>query len=514
MIKYTAGPHPHSPSSLSRGLHILRVDPTHPVYPSTRPLVTTAGMDLPPPLTDIPVGDSVDVASQSKPELIYTVSHHPDGSYWCTCPAWLNTRGKPKEYRSCKHTRQLLGDAHENARCGESKESNPPTKLKAPPKPKAAPKPKSGDAGLPKKKRAASSSLLDSSNTAVGDPPPPKRSRILETSAGDKRDSQPAPEQEEAALTDPDDAGKEKEKNGGVGLLLAHSFDLEGKVDPTGWWLSEKLDGVRAYWDGQTTLWSRNGKAFVAPPSFLEHLPRGQTLDGELYLGRNRFDETSGMVRRLVPERWDELKYMVFDTLSYPDSPFEDRLGALKSLFPAATPGAVQEGRGPESPVVLVEQEMCKGLEHLKERLAEVQKVGGEGLMLRQPGSPYVPKRSKTLLKVKTFYDAEAEVVGYEPGKGKYEGLTGSLICTMEDGSTTFSVGSGLTDERRVTPPKVGAIITYRFFELTKQGIPRFPTFVGERFDASAAKDAVVREKDAPAAAPSGKGTGKKKKAA
>ncbi|GAA5921258.1 hypothetical protein JCM1841_001658 [Sporobolomyces salmonicolor] len=241
-------------------------------------------------------------------------------------------------------------------------------------------------------------------------------------------------------------------------------------------------------------------------------LPRGQTLDGELYLAHDRFDETSGIVRSLASDRWGELKYMVFDTLSFPDSPFEDRLGALASFFPAATPGAVQEGRGPASAVVLVEQEVCKGLAHLKERLAEVQKMGGEGLMLRQPKSLYVPKRSKTLLKVKTFYDAEAKVVGYEPGKGKYEGLTGSLICAMEDGSTMFSVGSGLTDERRADPPKVGAIITYRFFELTKQGIPRFPTFVGERFDASAAKDAAVRERDTPAAAPSGQG--RKKKAA
>jgi DNA ligase 1 len=93
-------------------------------------------------------------------------------------------------------------------------------------------------------------------------------------------------------------------------------------------------------------------------------------------------------------------------------------------------------------------------------------------------------------LKIKTFYDAEAEVIGYEPGKGKYTGVTGSLKCKMESGkvwngskdgqhtnlitfSQTFRVGTGLSDLQRTKPPKVGTVIIYRFQELTPDGVPR-----------------------------------------
>lgn len=112
--------------------------------------------------------------------------------------------------------------------------------------------------------------------------------------------------------------------------------------------------------------------------------------------------------------------------------------------------------------------------------------------MLRKPGSKYVHGRSSTLLKVKSFYDAEARVIGYEPGKvslrklcptafrsvreltdsnlpgrsgflrqGKYKGMTGALKCEMASGKE-FSVGSGLSDEQRSKPPKIGSIITYK----------------------------------------------------
>lgn len=434
--------------------------------------------------------------------IVYTCKRHDMYSYSCSCPAWKTQIGKPPDARSCKHLRSLLGDAYENARCDESKntvvytpETNPVNLKKKAREEARAAAGGSGSTSKPAKKRPATSLLDSDSIGSTASTSAPKRARQASSSSKFKAKKEDDSSEDVADVDD----GKPGGGSGGRDLLLAHKFDLDGKIDPKGWWISEKLDGVRAYWDGQTTLWSRTGKALSAPKDFLAHLPRGRTLDGELYIGRNRFDETSGIVRSLRSPRWDELKYMVFDAPFLSSSPFEDRLACLESLFPSLSLEELENDETKakvKSPVVLVKHEICQGMEDLKKRLVQVQNLGGEGLMLRQPGSQYVGKRSKTLLKVKTFYDAEAKVVGYEAGKGKYEGMTGSLICQMEDGKTTFSVGSGLTDERRQSPPAIGSIITYRFFELTKQNIPRFPTFVGERIDADRAKDAIIREKD------------------
>lgn len=111
--------------------------------------------------------------------------------------------------------------------------------------------------------------------------------------------------------------------------------------------------------------------------------------------------------------------------------------------------------------------------------------------MLRKPNSKYEGKRSSTLLKVKTFFDAEAEIVGHEPGKGKYKDKIGSLLVKMESGKT-FSVGAGMTDQDRERPPEIGTIIHYRFQEITKAGVPRVPTFMGEAIDKTEPKDAVL----------------------
>jgi len=113
--------------------------------------------------------------------------------------------------------------------------------------------------------------------------------------------------------------------------------------------------------------------------------------------------------------------------------------------------------------------------------------------MLRKAGSLYEGMRSSTLLKIKTFYDAEAVVTGYLGGKGKNKGVTGSLKCQMASGKT-FNVGTGLSDKQRKKPPKIGAIITYRFQELTRDGVPRFPSYIGEAIDKDEPKDAEIPE--------------------
>ncbi|MEM9074831.1 MAG: DNA ligase, partial [Myxococcota bacterium] len=249
-------------------------------------------------------------------------------------------------------------------------------------------------------------------------------------------------------------------------LLLAHKW--ENDVDLTGWWMSEKLDGVRAYWNG-TTFLSRLGNEFHAPDWFVEELG-DEPLDGELWVGRQEFQRTVSIVRRQDrSDLWKEVRYVVFDAPGEKGS-FEERMEVARTRLEGLTYASA------------LAQEPCESLAHLRKELARVEGLGGEGLMLRKPGSKYVAGRSSTLLKVKTFHDAEGVVVGYVPGKGKHKGRTGALILELEDG-TRFNAGTGLSDKEREDPPAVGAVVTFRYQELTKAGVPRFPSYVGERVD-------------------------------
>ncbi len=252
------------------------------------------------------------------------------------------------------------------------------------------------------------------------------------------------------------------------GLLLAQSW--EDHVDPTGWWMSEKLDGVRAYWDG-ATFWSRLGNEFLAPEWFTETLPE-TPLDGELWMDRGAFQQAVGIVKRQDrSDAWAELKYVAFDAPAQ-EGPFEARLEVLSDLV-----------AGGGEYVEALDHEICEGLDHLFEELRRVEGLGGEGLMLRKRGSLYVGSRSSTLLKVKSFHDAEARVIGYTDGTGRHKGRVGALVLERPDG-VTFKCGTGLSDGERESPPEIGAVVTYRYQELTDGGVPRFPSYVGVRIDA------------------------------
>ncbi len=253
----------------------------------------------------------------------------------------------------------------------------------------------------------------------------------------------------------------------GPPLLLAESWSPA--TDPAGYWMSEKLDGVRAYWDG-TAFVSRLGNRYHAPDWFTVGLPN-TPLDGELWIGRKQFQRTVGTVRRQdQPASWADVRFVVFDAPAHP-GPFEDRLALLQ----ATVVGAAQYA-------TLLDHAVCTGVEHLKQELARVEALGGEGLMLRRPGSKYEAGRSATLLKVKSFLDGEAVVVGHEPGKGRHKGRVGALLVRLPNGKE-FSVGTGLSDAERGNPPAVGATITFRYQELSDAGIPRFPSYVGVRPD-------------------------------
>ena len=250
-------------------------------------------------------------------------------------------------------------------------------------------------------------------------------------------------------------------------LLLAHRWDDQ---DPTGWWLSEKLDGVRAYWDGKQFI-SRLGNAYLAPEWFIEGLPEFP-LDGELFAGRGRFQHAVSVARRMDKgEGWKSLAYVVFDAPALGHG-FEDRIRHLEDHF----------GARPVAQTRVLEHRVCAGVDDLHVELRRVEGLGGEGVMLRRPGSRYVAGRSDTLLKVKSFLDTEARVIGHQAGTGKHQGRVGALQVELPNG-TRFKVGTGMSDAERESPPALGEIITVRYQELTDGGVPRFPSYIGVRTD-------------------------------
>jgi len=245
--------------------------------------------------------------------------------------------------------------------------------------------------------------------------------------------------------------------------LLAR--DYTDAIDPRDYWVSEKLDGVRALWDGKL-LHFRSGRVIHAPAWFTAGFP-AHALDGELWMGRRLFDETSAAVRREEPldAEWRRISYRIFE-LPNGAGTFTERLAALRaSIDRSGVPW-----------LVLIEQFRVPDRKSLKTHLDAVVRSGGEGLMLHRADAPWEAGRSDTLLKMKPLHDAEARVIAHLPGKGKYQGMVGSLLVETPDG-LRFRLGSGLTDAERRNPPPIGSIVTYRYRERTANGMPRFASF-------------------------------------
>jgi DNA ligase-1 len=233
-------------------------------------------------------------------------------------------------------------------------------------------------------------------------------------------------------------------------------------IDPRPYLVSEKLDGVRALWDGHT-LRFRSGRPVPAPVWFLAQLPR-HPLDGELWMGRRRFDELSAAVRRTEPRdsEWRQLRYHVFE-LPAAGGTFIERAEQMRGL-----------GNLVIEPVA---QSRVPSNAGLQARLKAVVDAGGEGLMLHRADAPVASGRSELLLKLKPLADAEAVVIGHEPGKGRFAGQMGALALRTPDG-ISFKLGTGFSDEQRRHPPPVGSTVTYRYRELTPAGKPRFASFL------------------------------------
>ncbi len=252
-------------------------------------------------------------------------------------------------------------------------------------------------------------------------------------------------------------------------ILLAEVY--RNQVDVAQYLVSEKLDGVRAIWDGQT-LKFRSGKAINAPRWFVDGLPR-RSLDGELWLGRGTFERLSGIVRREVPDdaEWRQVRYMIFELPGAPGT-FSQRTALIREVVKQADVPWLSK----------IEQFPVVDRSSLQKRMKEIVKAGGEGLMLHRADATYETGRSDTLLKMKPWEDAEATVIGHQPGKGKHEGVLGALRVRTEDGRE-FSLGTGFTNQQRRDPTPIGATVTYRYHDLTRNGTPRFASFLRVRVE-------------------------------
>jgi len=252
-------------------------------------------------------------------------------------------------------------------------------------------------------------------------------------------------------------------------LLLAK--ELGPQVDPSKYLVSEKYDGARALWDGNS-LRFRSGRAVGAPAWFLAKLP-AQALDGELWLARGRFDALSGIVRKAQPQddEWRQVKYLIFELPNAPGS-FAERAQRIKEI--------VAQAQWPQ--LTAVEQFRVADRAALKRKLEEVVRGGGEGLMLHLADAPYLTGRSDVLLKLKPLQDAEAVVIEHIPGKGKFQGVLGALRVQTADGKR-FLIGTGFSDEVRKNPPPAGTTVTYTYRGLTPTGLPRFASYLRVRED-------------------------------
>ncbi|MDN3612904.1 MAG: DNA ligase [Vibrio gallaecicus] len=252
-------------------------------------------------------------------------------------------------------------------------------------------------------------------------------------------------------------------------LVLANQYEQGVNVDE--YWKSEKLDGVRAVWDG-AHLHTRNGNRIYAPSWFTKNLPNVR-LEGELWAGRGKFHIVQSTVLDQTPndEAWKAIDLMLFD-------------------MPGAAGDYQKRYYNILHWVAVINEDHIKYVTHtpilseriLFEHLDNIGSDEGEGLMLRKVSSRYQAGRSNDLLKLKQHHDAEAIILGYKGGTGKYKGMMGSVLVKTKEGAE-FYIGSGFTDELRLSPPEIGSTITFRYNGFTQNGIPKFARFVRQRSD-------------------------------
>ncbi len=241
-------------------------------------------------------------------------------------------------------------------------------------------------------------------------------------------------------------------------------------TDVTGWVMSEKLDGIRGFWDG-TGLYTRKGIRLNPPAWFIRNFPSFE-LDGELWSRRGAYEFIQSVVLDQQPgEQWREITYHIFEVPNQKGDFFQ-RLKKAQEWFASH----------PNAQVAIIDQIPVKTMSDLDQFVQKVESNGGEGVIVKDPNRAYHTGRSPYVLKIKKAGDMEGEVIAVNPGKGKYEGAMGSLTLCLENG-VQFKLGTGFTDQVRRNPPAIGSQITFKYYGFTQNGIPKFASFLRVRAD-------------------------------
>lgn len=256
------------------------------------------------------------------------------------------------------------------------------------------------------------------------------------------------------------------------------------------WYMSEKYDGIRAFWTGKE-LRTRSMRKFTCVPSwFIKKLPRGIPLDGEIIVPNKPFQYFSSLsITKEEDPKWKEVEYKVFD-MPIPNVSFEERLNRLRKI------------KGIDLVEFIKLKNIKADFKKVNEYFRKVVEKGGEGVILIKADSHYLPKRVKHCLKYKKEMSGEAEVIGYCEGFGKYYQKLGKFKCKIPKTGKTFYCGTGLSDELRnmyhfdktvcylidddkphLKAPRIGDIITFNCMEILPSGIPRMSVFKGIRTD-------------------------------
>lgn len=253
-------------------------------------------------------------------------------------------------------------------------------------------------------------------------------------------------------------------------IVLLHSFDEKQIAqNPQNYLWSEKLDGVRAYWDGKA-LYTRNGNKLNPPAFFLRDFPPF-ALDGELWSKRGEFEKIASIIQTQKDlSKWQELKFYIFE-VPHQKGGLLQRLEFLKAYLQNHN----------ATHIAIIPQNPVKNLQDLYHHLQNIIDRGGEGLVIREKNLAYYTGRKKAAMKLKPYQDSECKITQYFKGKGKFEGMVGSFLC--QDQNQRIRIGSGMDENFRKNPPPLGTIITYKFFGRTQKGKPRFPTFLRIRKD-------------------------------
>jgi DNA ligase-1 len=255
-----------------------------------------------------------------------------------------------------------------------------------------------------------------------------------------------------------------------IQLATPYKTDMKNPISINEYFVSEKLDGIRGYWNGKN-LFTRGGNLIHAPEWFTLGWPKIH-LDGELWSNRGEFEKISSCVRKHQPAPknkmscWHKIRFMVFDLPKHAGT-FSQRITQMNNLIASTSSHYWQT----------IKQEKINSIALLHQRLANIVNIGGEGLMLHHQAAYYNVGRSHDLMKLKQHDDAEAIVIAHIKGKGKYKNKMGSLKVKMPSG-LTFKIGSGFTDKQREKPPAIGSTVTYKYIGKTARGVPKFASFL------------------------------------